>query len=229
MIQVAFSRSLTVDENVRRAYLSGRTGRATDTYKILFFLFGAIPLIAACSTTPGDAAYRQGSFEVAAELYFRGALNGDDKAALKLGLLLENRVIDVDRYKTATAWFGRACELGNIVGCHNAGVSFEYGKDGFERDYVKASNYYQKAADYGYMQSQYNIGSMYANRYLADDIKGLQWLLLAQKNAAECASEELCQWILKDPPGHVSKLKERMTKEQIEEAQQSAAKFSPVN
>lgn len=204
-------------------------GRVTDMYKALILFLGVFPLIAACSTTPGDAAYRTGHPQEAAELYMRGAQNGDDKAALKLGLLLESKVVDVDRFGTATKWFKRACELGNIKGCHNAGVSFEYGKDGYEKDYIQASNYYRKAAEHGYMQSQYNLGSLYTNQYLTDDIKGLKWLLLAQRNAAECASDELCQWILKDPPDHVNKLKERMTKEQIEEAQQRAAEFSPAN
>lgn len=198
-------------------------------YKSLILLFGLFPLISACSTTPGDAAFRAGHSKEAAELYFRGAQGGDDEAALKLGLLLESKATDIDRFGTATTWFQRACELGNMTGCHNAGVSFEYGKDGFQKDYMKASNYYRKAAEHGYMQSQYNLGSMYANRYQADDIKGLKWLLLAQRNARKCASEDLCQWILKDPPGHIKRLKERMTKKQIEEAQQEAAEFSPAN
>lgn len=214
---------------MRAELTSLQIGRATDMYRSLIVLIGAFPLLAACSTTPGDAAYRTGHPEEAAELYLRGAQSGDDKAALKLGLLLESDVVDAGRFGTATTWFERACELGNVTGCHNAGVGLEYGKDGHGKDYMKAGTYYRKAAERGYMQSQYNLGSLHANQHLSDDIEGLKWLLLSQVNAKKCAPEELCQWILNDPPGHIEALTQRMTQVQIEEAHQRAAQFSPID
>lgn len=192
-------------------------------------LLSTLLLLAGCGTTPGDAAYRAGHPEEAAEVYLKGAQSGDDRAALKLGLLLEGGVVKADRFGTATIWFERACELGNSTGCHNAGVAFEYGKDGREKDYLKAGHYYRKAAERGYMQSQYNLGSLHANQHLSGDIEGLKWLVLSQRNAERCAPKVLCQWILNDPPRHIATLEQRLTQTQIEEAHQLADQFTTID
>jgi TPR repeat protein len=169
----------------------------------------------ACSTTPGDAAYRSGHSPQAAELYRRGAANGDADAALKLGLMIDDGAASRTAFGTAGQWFLRACDLGDEVGCHNVGVGFEYGKSGLERNYDNARDYYERAASRGYIQSQYNLGSMYANQYFHSDAQGLAWLLRAQRGAQKCASQPTCNWILRDPPGHVARLKARLTPEQI--------------
>jgi hypothetical protein len=168
-----------------------------------------------CSTTPGDAAYRSGHSPQAAELYRRGAANGDASAALKLGLMIDDGAASSATFGTAGIWFTRACDLGDEVGCHNVGVGFEYGRSGLERNYNSARTYYEKAATRGYIQSQYNLGSLYANQYFHDDVQGLTWLLRSQQGAGKCASQPICNWILRDPPGHVARLKAGLTPEEI--------------
>lgn len=180
-------------------------------------------LVAGCSTTPGDAASRSGHPQQAAELYRRGAEQGDAAAALKLGLLVEQGSVSTDQFGTSGRWYLKGCDLGNEIACHNAGVGYEYGQGGLDKTYESARSYYRRAADKGYMQSQYNLGTLYSNKYFADDVEGLKWLLASQATAQSCSKNELCQWILRDPPGHIAKIKARMSPEQISQAQAQAA------
>jgi TPR repeat protein len=182
----------------------------------------------ACSSVPGDAALRGGHPDQAAELYRRGAEQGDAAAALRLGLLVAEGRVSTSKYGESGTWYKRACELRSLPGCHNVGVSYEYGKNGLAKDLVEAQAYYSKAAAAGYMQSQYNLGSMYSNNYItpSNDIEGLKWLVLAQKAAAECKQEQLCQWILQDPPGHRRRLENRLSSAQQNEAHALAAQWN---
>jgi Sel1 repeat len=182
---------------------------------IRWLILLALVLPPLADATPGDAAYRLGHPQQAAELYRQGALNGDALAATKLGLLIDDGAVSSATFGVAGTWFTRACDLGDKAGCHNAGIGFEYGKSGLERNYDNARTYYEKGAALGYIQSEYNLGSLYANQYFNDDAKGLIWLLRAQQGARKCASLPICGWILKDPPGHIEKLKSRLTSEQV--------------
>lgn len=179
-----------------------------------------------CAHVPGDAALRAGHSEQAAELYMKGTDQGDERAALKMGLLIHQGILKDSRYNTALYWFKRAAELGSVPGYHNVGVAYEYG-EGVEKDLVQAKYYYEKAAKKGYMQSQYNLGSMYANSYItpADDVEGYKWMLLAKKAASKNPNDSLCEWILKDSPGHMKKLKDRMSETQIKKAENLAIKW----
>jgi TPR repeat protein len=192
--------------------------KSNATSSILIVL---LIILCGCSHTPGDAALRAGHPQAGADLYLKGAELGHADAALKLGLLLEEGRISGPQYKTATHWFERACELGSVEGCHNAGVAYEYGKGGVAIDYAQASSYYRKAAGKGYMSSQYNLGSMYSNNYLTppDDVEGYMWILLAKKAATACSKQPLCEWVLNDPPGHQMKLKSRMNESEVKQAE----------
>jgi hypothetical protein len=175
-----------------------------------------------CSTTPGDAAMRSNQLEAAAWLYSRGAENGDGEAALKLGLLIEQG--KASGYGSAGDWYLKACDLGNIVSCHNSGVGFEYGTNGQSKNYDRAREAYRVAADQDYVPEQYNLGSLYANQYFNDDVEGLTWLLIAQRQASDCASST-CKWIAQDPPGHISKMRARMNPPQILAAERAASNW----
>lgn len=184
---------------------------------------------AGCSHTPGDAALRAGHPENAAMLYKAGAEQGDASAALKLGLLLEEGRVKVDTFGSPASWYEKACKLGSQPGCHNVGVSYEYGKNGSNNDITKAYDYYLKAAERGYMQSQYNLASLYSNQYVqpGNDVEGYKWMLLAQEAAEKCQKVPLCQWLLDDPPGHKSKIKSRLTKDQVKQAESLAISWKP--
>ncbi len=194
---------------------------------VLFLLVCSLISISGCSTTPGDAALRGGQPTHAAELYKQGAQQGDAIAALKLGLLIDNGSVSQSIYGEAKVWFEKACELGELAGCHNMGVGYENGKSGCVKDLEKAKQYYFKAANLGYMQSQYNLGSFYSNNYFSDDLEGYKWMLIAEKTAKECASTPLCQWVMDDPPGHRNKLSSRLSAEQRSSIEKAVNIWSP--
>ena len=190
-------------------------------------IFAAVALsLSGCSSTPGDAARAGGHVQQGAELYKKGAAQGDGEAARKLGHMILSDEVSAEIYGSAVTWFVKGCELEDAIACHNAGVAYEYGPaEGHPEvtpDHLKAHDYYLQAANLGYMQSQYNLGSMYSNGYFDNDIAGLKWLLLAQTQARECNSASLCRWILEDPPGHVSRLRARMSVEAQTEAESQA-------
>lgn len=180
----------------------------------------ALLLSVGCSAVPGDAAVRSGQLEQAAELYRRGAEQGDASAALRLGLLIDQGRVSPAKHGEAGDWFKRGCSLGDLPSCHNVGVAYEYGKNGLAQNYSEAYAFYLKAATEGYMQSQYNLASLYSNSFVMppNDVEGLKWMLLAQMSAERCKPQELCQWILEDPPGHRRRLETRLSSAQQEEA-----------
>ena len=153
--------------------------------RYICFLFLLLSIInSGCvSSTPGDAAQKSGHPNKAADLYKNGAQQGDGVAALKLGVLLDQGAVDVSKYGEAKVWFEKACELGQLAGCHNLGVAYEYGKNGCSKNIEQAKKHYFIAANSGYMQSQYNLGSLYSNQYLFDDLEGYKWMLIAEKSA----------------------------------------------
>ena len=201
--------------------------RSIVALNVLFILLSQF--VIGCAHTPGDAAFRAGHPKHAATLYAQGAKQGDSIAALKLGLLLEEGDVKTDDFGTPTFWYERACNLGSLPGCHNLGVSYEYGKNGVQADMMKAREFYLKAAERGYMQSQYNLASLYSNHYIepADDAEGYKWMLLAQQSAKKCEEVSICRWILEDPPGHKARLEGRLNKNQIKEAEALADSWNP--
>jgi TPR repeat protein len=179
--------------------------------------------VAACSSTPGDAALRSGHADQAAKLYRTGAEQGDGSAALKLGVLLIDRPLS--EYGPPGPWFAKGCALGNVVACHNAGVGHEYGQHGSAINYPEAARFYRIAAQKGYMQSQYNLGSLYSNKHLNDDVEGLRWLLISRRQAQACTPVPVCKLTLEDKPNHLGRLRSRMSSAEIHAAEHQAASW----
>jgi TPR repeat protein len=120
--------------------------------------------LSGCSDVPGDAVLRAGHPEAAAGLYQRGAEQGNGAAAFRLGLLVGEGQVSAAKFGTAAEWYVKACDRGVLPGCHNTGVYYEEGENGVTKDYGVARTYHLKAAEIGYMQSQYNLASMYSTR-----------------------------------------------------------------
>jgi len=198
--------------------------------KIVLVVLGwwALLVCSGCAHTPGDAALRGEHPEAAADVYAKGAELGDADAALKLGLLISDGTIPETQYGTALKWYLRACDLGSLPGCHNVGVAYQEGKHGVSVDPQKAYAFYVQSAEKGYMQSQYNLATLYSDQLAQppSDVEGYKWMLLSQGAAKRCTNSPLCDWILRDPPGHKAKLRGRMTDQQIKEAETLAASWT---
>ena len=145
---------------------------------------------------------------------------------------------NVEEKDEALVSFREACELGNNYGCHKAGIAFNNGLYGLDKDYQQARQWYLRAAEKGYIPSQQNIANLHAYRLLENlnDIEGYKWLKLAEAGTAKCSPGtieveknisdaermRLCQLATVGQGRIRSIFRKRMTVEEIQKAEQLA-------
>ena len=76
---------------------------------------------------------------------------------LSSAVTLSTSAIAADLNQTQTL-----AKKGDVVAQHNLGVMYENG-EGVRQDYVKAVDWYAKAANKGLSIAQFNLGAMYYN------------------------------------------------------------------
>jgi TPR repeat protein len=91
--------------------------------------------------------------------------------------------------------------------------------NGVIQDYAKAANWYRLAAEQGDADAQYNLSVMYANGdgVIQDTFIAHMWLNIGAANGNHLASESR------------DKIEQRMTREQIAEAQALARRCMASN
>ena len=152
----------------------------------------------------------------AVKWYRKAAQQGDAGAQWSLGICYCNGLgVPLD-YTEAVQWYRKAAEQGNAAAQACLGWSYENGQ-GVLRDYVEAVNWYHKAADQGNPIAENDLGSCYANGngVIRDYVQAYKWDNLASAQGVERAKLFL------------PILEQRMTPEQIAEAQQLAREFKP--
>ena len=111
----------------------------------------------------------------------------------------------------ALRWFRLAAEQGFSGAQFNLGVMYDYGR-GVPEDDAEAIRWFRLAAEQGYATAQYNLGVMYGNGdgVPEDPVLALMWCLLSAAQGNETARS------------NKESFEQRMTREQIAEAQQLA-------
>lgn len=196
--------------------------------KQIFILLCLLPfVVSGCAHTPGDAVLLGGNPKDAAWMYAKGAELGDATAAFKLGQLINQKIISDEQYGSSFKWYLRACELGNILGCHNVAIAYQEGTHGQSVNFKTASEYYLKSAEGGYMPSQYNLSLVYSTPKMLTPnyVEAYKWFLIAQESSKNCRDNPKCEWVLRDPDNQRSDLKSHMTEEQIRLAESLAASW----
>jgi TPR repeat protein len=188
-------------------------------------------LLASCSTTPGDAAFRSGHFDVAARLYLSGASAGNDMAAYKLATMYDGTnwtraELGRDEAKAIT-FYEKAFALGHLTVPAYVGAIYELGGQNVAINYELARQWYEKGAHIGQHTSMYSLGGLYARNFLkpADDITGLMWIEVARKMAAGFKPNKGTEYILSDHLGYWQTLRHRMDPVAIETATKRADDF----
>src|SRR5262249_38555217 len=84
--------------------------------------------------------------------------------------------IDIGTAKRVVAVFQTGANHGHVVSMYNLGLSYELGL-GVAQDYVKAREWYEKAADKGLSSAMVGVGGLYENGYgVAQDFtKAREW------------------------------------------------------
>jgi len=139
----------------------------------------------------------------------KAAEQGITEAQCKLGVMYDTGQGVPEDDVEAVKWYRKAAEQGIAEAQCNLGFMYDTGQ-GVAEDEVEAVKWYRKAADQGYADAQYNLGSSYANGQgvAQHGVMAYMWWNLAAAQGDEGAKR------------NKGILSERMTREQIDEAQQ---------
>ncbi len=189
------------------------------------FILALIPAIG-WGATAADTALA----EKTAMTYRQRAGQGDADAALRLGNMVSKGSVAALKFGEAVDWYQKGCTLGSLSACHNAGVSYEHGRNGAKRDYYEAATYYLQAAERAFLPSQINLAILHANGRVTsqDHREGLKWLLIAQRSAAQCADKPVCRSIIDDRYGHRQRLEAQLSERDRRETRDLAEAWQPV-
>ena len=98
---------------------------------------------------------------LAAQWYARSAAAGDKAGQEWLALMyIDGRGV-ARNYKEAEKWLSLAAEQGSAWALRNIGWLYTNGGDGLPRDYVKAVDFFRKAAEGGNADAPYDLGRAY--------------------------------------------------------------------
>ncbi|MFZ0827073.1 MAG: PDZ domain-containing protein [Verrucomicrobiia bacterium] len=152
----------------------------------------------------------------AAKWFNKAADQNDAFAELCLGdLYADGNGVPQD-YSEALKWYRNAANQGNALAQYNLGCYYEFGK-GVTKDAVEAAKWFRKAADQGSAAAQYSLGYCYCKGegVEANAVEGYKWCSLASTQGNEGAKKIL------------TILDQKMTPEQIAEAQRLSMAFQP--
>jgi TPR repeat protein len=160
----------------------------------------------------GKAAYDRGDYAEAAKSYRLGGIEqGDANSLLALGAMYQNGVGVTQDYVEAMKCYQLAAALGDPTAALYIGT-MNYSGLGVETDRSEAFNWYRLSATRGNVQAQIYLAAMYADGdgVAQDFVRAHKWfnILSAEGNDTGSAFR--------------GKMAERMTSDQITEAQKMA-------
>jgi TPR repeat protein len=135
----------------------------------------------------GQAAYDDGKYDTAFQIFTEGAKAGNADALYYLALCYDfGRGADVDHEKAVELYL-QAANKGQTEAMYNLAVSYDTG-EGVEQDHVKAFGWYVKAAEGGDTDAMYNLAISYYNGEgtAKNIIKAKEWM----RKAADAGHEE---------------------------------------
>jgi TPR repeat protein len=153
-------------------------------------------------------------YKEAIKWHKKAAELGNAKVQCVLGIMYHNGEGVPQDYKEAVNWYQKAAEQGYAIAQFGLGMMYYLGQ-GVPQDYKEAFKWYKKAAEQGIPEAQYSLGVMYLDGQgvLEDYVEAYKWFLLAAMNGNKEVQ------VVKE------NLRQRMTPNQIEEAQQRAKAF----
>ena len=144
----------------------------------------------------------------------KAAEDGHVEAQVRLGVKYDLGKGVPKNDREAVKWYRKAAEQGNAPAQYNLGVKYAKG-EGVPEDDRKAVKWFRLAAEQGDAMAQHNLGVMYdkGEGVPEDYVKAYAWFNLAAAQGQEDAVKA------KDS------LRERMTAEQVAEAQKLAGEL----
>ncbi len=191
-------------------------------HKTLYLLFLIVYVLLLTPLAHGDFregmdAAKRGDHETALTDWLPLAAQGDIDAQFALGFLYNTGQGVPQDYAQAHKWYLKAAAQGHATAQVNLGVLYANGQ-GVPSDYAQAREWYLKAAAQGHARAQVKLGVLYAEgRSVPQDyVFSHMWF-----NLAAAQGEELAV-IGRD------QIAQKMTQEQIAEAQRLAREWKPI-
>jgi len=151
--------------------------------------------------------------------YVRQAANQNQPAAqYRLAKLYEAGIgvtADPDMARELTE---RAARSGNRIAMHDLGLYYAEGRGGVERNLPTALSWFEKAAERGVVDSQYNLGILMGStpEIPKDMVSSLFWFSVAAAQGDQFAGNQL------------ETIRGQMSSEEIKQAEARLASFKPV-
>jgi TPR repeat protein len=164
----------------------------------------------------GRAAYGRKDYARAAEFFQKAADEGDAAGMDALGLTYVKGQGVAKDPAAAVAWFKKSAALGDGGGLTDLGYSYERGL-GVTRDYREALKYYVEGARHGNRAALNNLGSMFergSGGLVQDYVEAYKWYILSSARGGSAHTA-----------ANIKRLADKMTKEQVAEAQKRATAF----
>ena len=183
---------------------------------VVVLAFGICAGVFAGDFEDGFAAYERGDYATAFAKFKGPAEQGYAFAQYNLGLMYEKGQGVAQDYEQAVFWYDKAAVQGATFAQTNLGVMYQKGQ-GVAKDYKQAVFWWEKAAAQEHAWAQYNLGLMYANGQGVpkDYVQAHVWWNLAASQGFDEAKK------------YRDLLEQRMTPQQIAEAQRIAREREP--
>jgi len=169
----------------------------------------------------GMDAAESGDYETAMRLWRPLADQGDATVQNLLGQMYREGTGVPQDYAAALSWYQKAADQGNAPAQFNLGFMYFNGL-GVPQDYPAAMSWYRRAADQGNSAAQLNLGGMYLQGEGAPQeyVSAYMWFNLA---AAAVPAVEFPNVAA----AYRDEVAEKMTPEQVAEAQRLAREWKP--
>ena len=177
------------------------------------------PVLAA-DFVAGLEAYKRGDYATALTEWRPLAEQGDAAAQFNLGLLYQTGWGVPQDYAEAVKWYQLAAVQGYASAQFNLGTMYEHGKS-VAQDYAEAAKWYRLAAEQGDGLGQFNLSNVLGNGSTPDYVEAHMWATLAAEDSA--VEDFVRDWALR----FRDTFEEKMTPEQIAEAQRLAREWKP--
>lgn len=111
-----------------------------------------------------------------------------------------------------------AARAGNRIAMHDLGLYYADGRGDVQRNFTTALSWFEKAAERSIVDSQFNLGLLYSStpEIPQDLVTAYYWFGVASGQGDQMAAAEM------------TKLKEKMTADEIKQAESRIARFKPV-
>lgn len=164
-----------------------------------------------------DKYYFSAQYDEAYQCLKAMAAEGDPQSQFNLAVLYHlGQGVEKDKAKTIY-WLTRAAENNHPNAQFGVGAAYEAGF-GVDKNLSTAAEWYRKAAEQGHPAAQTNLGVMYGNGEGVEQnsIEALKWFRLAASKGSSKARK------------NAELISERMSKEEIMEADALAATWEPM-